>query len=144
MNSAATLAWFARHELRIAWRDLSGAADLAETTADLSDLAEACLHRALAFLQRQQCDEFGAPTHPDGAPMGLVVLALGKLGARELNFSSDIDLIYFYTSDRGQTAEQFFSSLLGIVHRERLYRVDTMTTEAFAGAPYLYRIIAGE
>jgi len=103
-NLALRLRRFRRREMvRIAWRDLAGLAELAETTGDLSDLAEACLDQSLAFLHRRQCADFGTPLHADGTPMGLVVLALGKLGARELNFSSDIDLIFAYPA-AGETA----------------------------------------
>ena len=88
---------FRREEMvRIAWRDLNGLADLAETTADLSDLADACLNQTLARLYARQRADHGTPFAADGSPMELVVLALGKLGARELNFSSDIDLIFAF------------------------------------------------
>jgi glutamate-ammonia-ligase adenylyltransferase len=116
---AARLRRFRRRELvRIAWRDLMGSADLAATTSDLSDLAEACLDQALGWLYGRQCAEQGTPTAADGTPMGLVVLALGKLGARELNFSSDIDLIFAFPGE-GETRRanrpvehgEFFSRL---------------------------------
>jgi glutamate-ammonia-ligase adenylyltransferase len=94
---ASRLRQFRRREMvRIAWRDLTGSADLAATTSDLSDLAEACLGQALTWLYARQCSAKGAPIAGDGTPMGPVVLALGKLGARELNFSSDIDLIFAF------------------------------------------------
>ena len=116
---AARLRRFRRRELvRIAWRDLMGSADLAATTSDLSDLAEACLDHALGWLYGRQCAEQGTPTAADGTPMGLVVLALGKLGARELNFSSDIDLIFAFPgegetrrADRPVEHGEFFSRL---------------------------------
>jgi len=116
---AARLRRFRRRELvRIAWRDLMGSADLAATTSDLSDLAEACLDQALGWLYGRQCAEQGTPTAADGTPMGLVVLALGKLGARELNFSSDIDLIFAFPgegetrgADRPVEQGEFFSRL---------------------------------
>jgi glutamate-ammonia-ligase adenylyltransferase len=85
-----------REMVRIAWRDLAGLADLSETTADLSALAEACLDHALAWLYRWQSAAQGVPTGADGRPQALVVLGLGKLGAGELNFSSDVDLIFAY------------------------------------------------
>ncbi len=94
---AGRLRRFRRREMvRIAWRDLNGLADLAATTSDLSDLADACLNQALAWLYAAQCGERGTPVSTDGTPMELVVLALGKLGARELNFSSDVDLIFAF------------------------------------------------
>ena len=139
-NLALRLRRFRRQEMvRIAWRDLAGLAELSETTADLSELAEACLERSLDFLHRRQCAELGTPLHADGTPMGLVVLALGKLGARELNFSSDIDLIFAYPAAgettggrRELTHEEFFTrlgrSLIQVLGRPdaegQVFRVD--------------------
>ncbi len=88
---------YRRRELvRIAWRDLSGWADLAQTLTDLSEFADACLEHTLEVLYHWQCDQYGTPTAHDGSPQFLTILGLGKLGARELNFSSDIDLIFAY------------------------------------------------
>jgi len=85
-----------REMTRIAWRDLSGWADLSETMADLSAYADACLAQALQLLYNRLCTEYGVPTADDGSQQRLVVLAMGKLGGLELNFSSDIDLIFAY------------------------------------------------
>jgi glutamate-ammonia-ligase adenylyltransferase len=86
-----------RRELaRIAWRDLAGWADLSETVADLSAFADACLDHALNTLYQWQCRRFGTPTASNGSKQRLAILGLGKLGARELNFSSDVDLIFVY------------------------------------------------
>jgi glutamate-ammonia-ligase adenylyltransferase len=110
---------FRRREMvRIAWRDLAGWADLTETMSTLSAFADACLDHSLRILYRWQCDKFGIPTAEDGSKQQLVVLGLGKLGARELNFSSDVDLIFAYPRG-GQTRgaasslsnEDFFSRL---------------------------------
>ncbi|WP_407922449.1 bifunctional [glutamate--ammonia ligase]-adenylyl-L-tyrosine phosphorylase/[glutamate--ammonia-ligase] adenylyltransferase [Acidihalobacter prosperus] len=87
-----------REMVRIAWRDLAGAADLAETLADLSELADWLIEAALAFAEDALAPRFGRPA--DG--QRLIVLALGKLGGGELNFSSDVDLIFAYASP-GQT-----------------------------------------
>ncbi len=107
-----------RELVRIAWRDLAGWADLAETMSDLSTFADACLHRTLKILHRWQCSISGTPTAKDGSEQHLVILGLGKLGARELNFSSDVDLIFAYpqsgtTRGKGQATgnEDFFSRL---------------------------------
>lgn len=106
-----------REMLRIAWRDLSGWADLSETLNDLSRLAEACLDYALDFLYQQTCALKGVPVDSKGKPIGLVVLGMGKLGGFELNFSSDIDLIFAFAEegelpDRKQTSfGEFFSKL---------------------------------
>src|SRR3569833_2156065 len=92
-----------REMLRIAWRDLAGWADLQETLRDLSNLASACLDSALRCLDTWQAAEWGVATGArSGARQGLVVVGMGKLGAGELNFSSDIDLIFAYPED-GET-----------------------------------------
>ncbi|MBW2604508.1 MAG: bifunctional [glutamate--ammonia ligase]-adenylyl-L-tyrosine phosphorylase/[glutamate--ammonia-ligase] adenylyltransferase [Deltaproteobacteria bacterium] len=84
------------HMVRIAWRDLAGWANLSETMDDLSDLADACINQAVFFLDQWQCLKYGIPTAHDGSHQRLVVLGMGKLGGRELNFSSDVDLIFAY------------------------------------------------
>src|SRR3569833_2429070 len=92
-----------REMLRIAWRDLAGWADLQETLRDLSNLASACLDSALRCLDTWQAAEWGVATGArSGARQCLVVVGMGKLGACELNFSSDIDLIFAYPED-GET-----------------------------------------
>jgi glutamate-ammonia-ligase adenylyltransferase len=95
--------------LRIATRDLCGLADLAETAGELAALASASLQRAYEICDGQLRREFGAPqvvteTGEEAGEAEFTVLGMGKLGGRELNFSSDIDLIYCYSSDQGQTA----------------------------------------
>ena len=91
-----------REKVRIAWRDLAGWADLSETVTDLSSFADACLEEALSILYKSLCSEYGNPSGADGLQKYLVVFGMGKLGARELNFSSDIDLIFAYT-EAGRT-----------------------------------------
>ena len=92
-----------REMVRIAWRDLAGWAELDETLRDLSALARACIAGALARLDAWQSAELGVPADSRGARQGLVVIGMGKLGAGELNYSSDIDLIFAYPED-GETA----------------------------------------
>jgi glutamate-ammonia-ligase adenylyltransferase len=126
---------FRRREMvRIAWRDLAGLADLGRTTAELSELADACLDRAAAWLYREHSAEHGTPLSGDGSPMGLVILGLGKLGARELNFSSDIDLIFAFAgagetcgAARPLTHEEFFSRLC----RKLIHLIGQRTEEGF-------------
>lgn len=91
-----------REMLRIAWRDLAGLASLRETLTDLSALADALLDGALHWLYRWQCERFGTPRDVQGKAQRLVVLGMGKLGGQELNFSSDIDLIFAFPSN-GET-----------------------------------------
>lgn len=85
-----------REMIRIAWRDLAAWADLSQTMADLSALADACIHQALLLLYEWACRKYGIPEGYDGSPQNLVVLGMGKLGGGELNFSSDVDLIFAY------------------------------------------------
>jgi glutamate-ammonia-ligase adenylyltransferase len=94
-----------REVARIAARDLSGLAPLPEVTEDLSALASASLSAALAFSRRELTERYGAPRveGTGGRECGFVVMGMGKLGARELNFSSDIDLLYLYETDAGST-----------------------------------------
>lgn len=93
----------ARQFLRIGSRDLCGLARLEEVTAELSDLAAASLQIAYEFCSYQLQQEYGEPFEEDGRPARFTVVGMGKLGGRELNFSSDIDLIYCYSTMRGQT-----------------------------------------
>ena len=89
--------WFRRQEVAaLAWRDLLGELELNTVLAELSALADALVDAAAARLHRDLAPRFGTPVDGDGAPLGLVVLAMGKLGGGELNFSSDIDLIFCY------------------------------------------------
>jgi glutamate-ammonia-ligase adenylyltransferase len=107
-----------RELVRIAFRDLAGWADLTETMYDLSAFADACLDHTLKVLYQWQCTTAGVPTAADGSQQHLITLALGKLGARELNFSSDVDLIFTYPkngqtcgTDRPVSNEDFFLRL---------------------------------
>ena len=82
----------------IAARALGGAAELDETLLATSDLAELCVCRALALASATLHERFGTPRDANGRPVQPVVIAMGKLGGRELNFSSDVDLMLFYTA----------------------------------------------
>jgi len=95
-----------REMLRIAIRDLNGIAPLEEVTAELSSLAAACLQVACEVARRTLVAEHGSPlmeTRHGQREADLTIMGMGKLGGRELNFSSDVDIIYFYSSDQGGT-----------------------------------------
>ncbi|HEC20346.1 MAG TPA: bifunctional [glutamate--ammonia ligase]-adenylyl-L-tyrosine phosphorylase/[glutamate--ammonia-ligase] adenylyltransferase [Gammaproteobacteria bacterium] len=123
-----------REMLRIAWRDLAGpagAAGLQDTMADVSALADACIQGALDWLQTELIGQWGEPQNAAGVAQGLLVLGMGKLGARELNFSSDVDLIFVYPeageTTKGKSNEQFFARL-----GQQLVRVlDEQTVDGF-------------
>jgi glutamate-ammonia-ligase adenylyltransferase len=104
--------------VRIAWRDIMGLADLHETMRDLSNLADAAMDASLAWLYRGESEGLGVAADPSGTPQQLVVIAMGKLGAHELNFSSDIDLIFAYPHEgetsggkRSLSNQEFFTRL---------------------------------
>ncbi|MFQ6112415.1 MAG: glutamate-ammonia-ligase adenylyltransferase, partial [Nitrospinota bacterium] len=104
----AALRRFRKREfLRIGARDLTRRADLLETTADISHLADVCLEGAYESCYRELKRTHGAPRFPgpDGEEQEceFTVLAMGKLGGEELNFSSDIDILFLYSSDEGGT-----------------------------------------
>lgn len=95
-----------RELLRIALRDLLGKADLSETVSELSHLAEVCLQAAYEWYDADLRRKHGRPlvVNEDGtvSPAGFAVIGMGKLGGGELNFSSDVDLMYVYSAD-GET-----------------------------------------
>ncbi|PIE62161.1 MAG: bifunctional [glutamate--ammonia ligase]-adenylyl-L-tyrosine phosphorylase/[glutamate--ammonia-ligase] adenylyltransferase [Desulfobacter postgatei] len=124
--------------IRIAWRDLTGAAPLSETMADLSGLACACISCGFEQLYPMLTQKWGTPKDADGNVQNIVVLGMGKLGAGELNFSSDIDLIFVFPKsgqtdgDRSISNDQFFIKLcrefiklFSMDSGAHLYRVDT-------------------
>lgn len=90
-----------REMLRIAFRDLAGWNALQQTMCELSWLAEACLETTLGVLSRWQQKELGRPCNKQGKTQSLIILGMGKLGAGELNFSSDIDLMFAYPEEGG-------------------------------------------
>jgi glutamate-ammonia-ligase adenylyltransferase len=96
-----------RELLRIGARDLLRLATVEQTLADLSALAEALVQQAYersdASLRKKQALP---PLRSAHAGSGFTVLGLGKLGGGELNFSSDVDLVYLYASDRGRTSRR--------------------------------------
>jgi len=107
-----------REMVRLGWRDLTGKAPLNEVVETLSELAEAAVSQGLEKLYQWHCEQWGTPLDSNGNPQRLVVLGMGKLGAWELNFSSDIDLIFTFPEDgeteggkRQTTHQQFFVKL---------------------------------
>jgi [glutamine synthetase] adenylyltransferase / [glutamine synthetase]-adenylyl-L-tyrosine phosphorylase len=101
--TALELAGFRRRELfRIVLRDVLGMAVLSEVTEELSNLADAILDVAYRRIRDSLAARHGEPRLVDGRPCGFSVISLGKLGGLELNYSSDIDLMFLY-SGPGET-----------------------------------------
>ena len=125
--------WRRREMLRIAWRDVAGHAGVAETLRALSDLADSCIRAAAAAAQSHLRIPFGRPRSAAGADARLIVLGMGKLGGGELNFSSDIDLVFLF-ADAGETDgtrvidnEEYFNRL----GRELIRLLDARTEDGF-------------
>src|SRR5690606_26257876 len=108
--------------------------DYHSTVADLSLLADTLISCALEQLYDWARARQGTPTGPDGQPVKLVVFAMGKLGARELNLSSDIDLIFAYEHEgelegerRALSYHQFFQRL----GQQLIKALDQTTADGF-------------
>ena len=122
-----------RFMLRVLWRELHGLATLDETLEQLSLLADRMLDAATQYALQELDGRYGRVRNSAGDEVPLVVLGMGKLGGRELNFSSDIDLIFCY-SESGQTdgrktidAQDYF----GRLSRQVIGLLDERTTDGF-------------
>ena len=112
-----------RWQFGVVWRHLLRLASFEETVAALSDLADALIEVALGLVERWEVERHGPPLGAvSNEPQRLAVLALGKLGGRELNLSSDVDLIFTFAED-GQTAR-------GLSNRSFFTRVGQRLIEA--------------
>jgi [glutamine synthetase] adenylyltransferase / [glutamine synthetase]-adenylyl-L-tyrosine phosphorylase len=123
----------------ILWRKLHGNAELDETLGSLSALADTLIAASEGYARRQLRSRFGDVLDSDGQHVPLVVLAMGKLGGRELNFSSDVDIIFLYPregssdGERSLTAQEYFTRLarrvVALLEESTadgfVYRVDT-------------------
>lgn len=125
-----------RQMLRIIWRDVCALADVKEICADISSLADAQLDNALQVLHHWCAQQWGEPLGArSGQPQRMVVIGMGKLGAHELNLSSDIDLIFAFP-EGGETHreegeplvnQQFFTRL----GQRLIDALDTVTSDGF-------------
>src|SRR5438552_2284132 len=110
-----------REMLRIAARDLARLGNTTEIAREISDVADVCLDAVDQVCGRQFSERFGQPYHPDSQgywqPTEFCVFGMGKLGGQELNYSSDVDLIFLYTEEgyvfkeRPTRAEQSYKGL---------------------------------
>jgi glutamate-ammonia-ligase adenylyltransferase len=118
---------------RLVWRDVAGLDAVPDTLAGSTALAEQCLQLALAALATEFAHRHGVVRAEDGREQRLVVFGLGKLGGGELNFSSDVDLVYAYEqggeSDgaRPLAAEDYFARL----GQQLAKLLDEVTAEGF-------------
>ncbi|MDZ7851932.1 MAG: bifunctional [glutamate--ammonia ligase]-adenylyl-L-tyrosine phosphorylase/[glutamate--ammonia-ligase] adenylyltransferase [Halomonas sp.] len=124
--------------LGIVWRDLTRppGTDMWQTSGAVSRLAETCLEGALAWLEAHFAPRWGRPAvRRDGSEQRLVVLGMGKLGAGELNLSSDIDLIFAFP-EKGETEsgrkplehQEYFTK----IGQKLITALDAVTADGFA------------
>ena len=119
--------------LRILWREIFSLADLDETLGQLSALADCMLDTATRFAMRALEPRYGHVRDHSGKRVPLLILGMGKLGGRELNFSSDIDLIFLFTDDgetdgvRAISAQEYFGRLSRLV----IALIDEVTADGF-------------
>ncbi|MCU7960092.1 MAG: bifunctional [glutamate--ammonia ligase]-adenylyl-L-tyrosine phosphorylase/[glutamate--ammonia-ligase] adenylyltransferase [gamma proteobacterium symbiont of Bathyaustriella thionipta] len=119
--------------MRIIWRDICNQADLAEVTAALSALADSSIRHTLDWLEPRLVEQFGQPRDANGRALSMMVIGMGKLGAAELNLSSDIDLIYAYDCQgetdgrRARSNSEFFIRL----GQQLTHALDTQDANGF-------------
>lgn len=119
--------------LRIAIRDIGEHASIDELLKEQSDLSSAIIDRLAQFLHELYSADLGIPRNTEGVEQRLVILAMGKLGGDELNYSSDIDLIFFYPEDgqldgrRPLSNQEYFIRLC----REFVQALDDVTADGF-------------
>jgi [glutamine synthetase] adenylyltransferase / [glutamine synthetase]-adenylyl-L-tyrosine phosphorylase len=125
--------------LRIGLADIAGELAPDEVSAELSAVAEVCLARGFDLVRAALAERHGQARDEQGAPVGLAVLALGKLGGRELGYASDLDVLFVYGAEGESDGERplpnveymsrMAQRLMGGLHTMhpagRLYEVDT-------------------
>ena len=114
---AALRRWRKREMVRIAWRDLASWVGLEETLSELSVFADTAIQVAHEHARCGLVARYGEPRSPAGEVQQLLVVGMGKLGGGELNFSSDVDLVFLF-GEHGETDgarpienEEFFTRL---------------------------------
>ena len=140
-----------RQMMTVAWRELAGRSDMEENFRELSAIAEKTIVSARDWLYRRLCTELGTPKDKDGNPQPMLVMGMGKLGGHELNFSSDVDLIFCFPHNgtaagprREITNQAFFirlgqaliASLQNLTADGMVFRVD-MRLRPFGETGYL-------
>jgi glutamate-ammonia-ligase adenylyltransferase len=134
---AALRRWRTREMVRIAWRDLAGFAAIEQTLLEQSAFAQSAIQQAHRHARRILVQRHGVPRSASGTAQVLIVVGMGKLGGGELNFSSDIDLVFLFPEAgdtdgaRSLANEDFFTRLGQLLIR----LLETRTAEG-----YLFRV----
>jgi glutamate-ammonia-ligase adenylyltransferase len=119
--------------LRVIARDLNRLGGLDEVMHTMTDLAEVAVSFALEHLDRWQQAIYGVPVDHDGVPQQLIVVGMGKLGGRELNVSSDIDLIFAFEEDGETTGPKSVSNheYFSILGKKLIAAIGEATVDGF-------------
>lgn len=119
--------------LRVITRDLNRLGGLDEVMRTMTDLAEVAVDFALEHLDRWQQAIYGVPVDHDGVPQRLIVVGMGKLGGRELNVSSDIDLIFAFEGDGETTGSKSVSNheYFSILGKKLIAAIGETTVDGF-------------
>lgn len=139
---------FKRKEiLRIGVRDLLRVAPVEEILTELSELADVLIQKAYEICDKGLRERYGIPSHRDRSGrrvrIGFTIIAMGKLGGGELNFSSDVDLLYIYGTRTGKTAGIRGDSGSRISNADYFRRLAQQVTAALntaTGQGYVYRV----
>ncbi len=123
-----------REFLRLMVRDAALRAPMAELGREQSALAEALIGAALAWAERSLQAKYGTPDTP-----GFCILGMGKLGGEDLNFSSDVDLIYLYRAD-GHTTGGTAGALPNVQYFTRLGEAVTQALTKVTAEGFCYRV----
>jgi [glutamine synthetase] adenylyltransferase / [glutamine synthetase]-adenylyl-L-tyrosine phosphorylase len=145
---AALVEWKSQEMLRIAYREVSGSAGFVETTQDITSVAERCVNQVYRFALDSLAKRWGSPN------TGFGVLAMGKFGGKELNYSSDIDVIFLYHQDGFLSPRfsyhEFFSRLAEKIVEvfttkgKQLFRIDLRLRPEGASGPLVRSLTSVE
>ncbi len=122
-----------KYFLRLALRELGDLATTIETMASWSDCADVLILHALRYCEMQLSERFGKPADEAGVSTCLFPLAMGKLGGRELNFSSDVDLIFSYSGagftqgEESISNQEFYTKVI----QKFIHLLQTITADGF-------------
>ncbi|HTA90941.1 MAG TPA: bifunctional [glutamate--ammonia ligase]-adenylyl-L-tyrosine phosphorylase/[glutamate--ammonia-ligase] adenylyltransferase [Polyangiaceae bacterium] len=148
-----------REKARVALRELLplrlGGASIEVTARELSALAAAAFDAALSEAQALVAERFGPPLRADGNPSTLVMLGVGKLGGRELNAGSDVDVVFVYDTDEGASRVSLHEHFSRVVQRAvatigtpsadgLIWRVDLRLRPEGASGPIVNSVAATE
>ena len=134
-NTPRLLRKFKKREyIRIGLRDLLGKTDFEETGRDLSYLADLSLQVAYEYADKKMKEKYGVPyykeTNEKMKEAEFTIFGMGKLGGLELNYSSDIDLMYIYTSSKGETRSTVdFKNITSISNHEYFTKLAVLLTK---------------